>query len=173
MTAQALGTHTAPATSLKLEYVHGYNGSLTLPTPSGEFRSYSNNLVTLKSGEVVFPAASTCVVFNYTWNTQRFFLGHSGPVTCVALHPNGRIVASGQVGHKPPVCIWDSMPGPKGAGMLAAPAEPRHIANLMRHTVGLTCLAFSPDGLLLASVGGDARHTVRCGAGFGWLTQCS
>jgi hypothetical protein len=30
-------------------------------------------------------------------NTQRFYRGHTEDVVCVAVHPNGRVVASGQM----------------------------------------------------------------------------
>lgn len=110
----------------------------------------------------MFPASSICVVFSYQWNVQRFFSGHTAPVTCVALHPFENVVASGQVGHNPPICIWDPMPL-EDQDVLQSPTRPnpRHVANLMKHTVGISCLAFSPDGVLLASVGGDSHHTVR------------
>lgn len=40
---------------------------------------------------------------------QRFFLGHNDDVLSVAIHPNRMVVASGQCGKPPCVCVWDAM----------------------------------------------------------------
>ena len=37
---------------------------------------------------------------------QRFFLGHTDDISCLAVDPSGEFVATGQVGKEPFVCIW-------------------------------------------------------------------
>lgn len=152
--------------------MYGYSGGLTFSMGSGEpdFRAYASNVKVLSSNEVVYPAAAVCIVHNLKWNTQRFFLGHTSAVTCIAVHPSGSIVASGQLGNRPPVCIWDARPSagatvsglssPSAAPTTSGGAVPKHLANLMHHTDGISCCAFSPDGALLITVGGDVKHTV-------------
>lgn len=42
--------------------------------------------------------------------TQRFFDGHSDDVTAIAVHPNGRVVASGQVHNLRLLCLFRNVP---------------------------------------------------------------
>ena len=80
----------APDSELALEYVHGYAGG----TPGGGARYHgggnrgsdrsggggggtrSTNVVWLRSGEIVFPAAAVVVIHDFEVNRQRFFTGH-------------------------------------------------------------------------------------------------
>jgi WD40 repeat protein len=42
--------------------------------------------------------------------SQRYFFGHNNDITCMAIHPSRRFVATGQQTHKhgtPYLCIWD------------------------------------------------------------------
>jgi WD40 repeat protein len=48
----------------------------------------------LGSGEVVFPAARACVILSPNGQEQRIFTGHSQEVTCLIVHPSGRLIAS-------------------------------------------------------------------------------
>ena len=88
----------APEDELKLEYVLGYNAELL------------NNLHSLKSGEVLYAVARVCVVLNLTGGrrTQRIFSRHEREVTCLAVHPDGITVASGEVGEFPTCYVWSS-----------------------------------------------------------------
>ncbi|KAK7902027.1 hypothetical protein WMY93_018796 [Mugilogobius chulae] len=69
-------------------------------------------------------------------------------ISCLALHPERSLVATGQVGKEPYVCVWDTFTV--------------QTVSLLRdgHTHGIACLAFSADGQRLASVGLDAKNTV-------------
>ena len=77
------------AAHLALEHVHGYNGDCT---PKGAARP--TNAHWLRGGELVYPAAAAVVVLDPRTGRQRFFLGHSDYVSCVAPHPGGGVVAS-------------------------------------------------------------------------------
>ena len=144
-----------PNTSLELEFIHGYSGK----TPAQ--KSQTNNIFTLASGELVFPASATVVCYSKALHRQRFFHGHDDDVTCLAVHQNGSIVASGQVGRKPQICIWDAGVA-QGSSMAIGgeSASIQHIGNLLLHERKVAALAFSHDGQLLASVGGDDYHTI-------------
>ncbi|CAH1249369.1 EML1 [Branchiostoma lanceolatum] len=108
---------------LELDWVYGYNG-----------RSCRDNLHQLASGEVVYFIAAVAVLYRPIEKTQRHYFGHTDDITCLAVHPDGVTVVSGQVGghrrdielphyakldpyfntpdrenwYKSRVCIWDS-----------------------------------------------------------------
>ncbi|MBZ3880418.1 Echinoderm microtubule-associated protein-like 6, partial [Sciurus carolinensis] len=66
----------------------------------------------------------------------------------LALHPDKTLIATGQVGKEPYICIWDSY-------------NVQTVSILKDvHTHGVACLAFDSDGQRLASVGLDAKNTV-------------
>eukprot|EP00505_MAST-04D_sp_SCG-Rhode-Island_P002813 Stramenopile-MAST_4_protein_2813 len=141
-----------PATSLDLEFVHGYSGK----TPFQECKA--DNIFMLTSGEIVYPASATVVMYHKGLHQQRFFHGHDDDVTSLAVHPDGSMCASGQVGRKPPICVWDS--GASGGQNGGGDNGIYHMGNLMLHERRVCALDFSGDGQLLASVGGDDYHTV-------------
>ena len=65
----------------------------------------------LKTSELVWAVAGVCVIFDENRMTQRFFVGHDGEVSCLAIHPDGLICASGQMGRSnAKVCIWSAGP---------------------------------------------------------------
>jgi len=47
------------------------------------------------------------VVWNIYNKKQRFYEGHKKKVTCMNIHPNKMIVASGENGHQPEIHIWN------------------------------------------------------------------
>ena len=130
-----------PVCSLQLEFVHGYAGSKTS----------CPNTFELKYGELIWFAAATVVMHSRTSGTQRFYFGHDNDVTCLAIHPDGVHVASGQVptaGSKAnPIRVWNS-----GSSTVIANDK----CALPVHTSAVSCLAFSSDGRLLVSVGDDS-----------------
>ncbi|XP_007943077.1 echinoderm microtubule-associated protein-like 3 [Orycteropus afer afer] len=101
-----------PPETLSLDWVYGYRG-----------RDSRSNLFVLRSGEVVYFIA--CVVVLYRpgggpggpgGGGQRHYRGHSDCVRCLAVHPDGVRVASGQTAGvdkdgkplQPVVHVWDS-----------------------------------------------------------------
>ncbi len=70
----------------------------------------------------------------------RTFAGHESPVECVALSPDGRLVATG--GRDRRVKLWDAATG-------------QLVRTLDGHQGIVHAVAFSPDGRLLASAGRD------------------
>ncbi|CAN0531137.1 unnamed protein product, partial [Ectocarpus sp. 8 AP-2014] len=90
-----------PDSGLVLEYVHGVGGRRNSATRS-------TNVVWLRSGEIVYPAAGVVVIHDFETNRQRFFTGHDEAITAVAVHPHHDIVASGQAGREAIVCLFDA-----------------------------------------------------------------
>ncbi|XP_045921154.1 echinoderm microtubule-associated protein-like 6 [Micropterus dolomieu] len=132
-----MSDRSAPGCRLRLDWVYGYRG-----------HQCRNNLYYTAGKEVVYFVAGVGVVYNTREHSQRFYLGHNDDIISLALHPERSLVATGQVGKDPYVCVWDSFTV--------------QTVSLLRdgHTHGIACLAFSADGQRLASVGLDAKNTV-------------
>ena len=90
-----------PDTTLTLERVYGYGAA---DTRNNLFYSnYSNT-----SNEIVYFAAATNIVLDTRSNVQRFHRDHTDDIISLALHPNGRIAATGETGRKPKIIIWNT-----------------------------------------------------------------
>ncbi|CAM9920159.1 unnamed protein product, partial [Discosporangium mesarthrocarpum] len=57
---------------------------------------------------VVYHAGRACVSYSGAEHRQRFNLDHTDDVVSLALHPSGRIAATGEVGTNPKIIIWDT-----------------------------------------------------------------
>ena len=107
------------------------------------------------------------VIYDRQLQTQRFYTHHDDDITCFAVHPNGVICASGQVGRAPSISIWDSgaaawentLP-PEEGGPVSWPQTAEPLGDLDFHQRSIDCLDFSHDGRLLVSVGGEDSHMV-------------
>uniref|UniRef100_A0A3B3TPX9 EMAP like 6 n=1 Tax=Poecilia latipinna TaxID=48699 RepID=A0A3B3TPX9_9TELE len=132
-----MSERSAPACRLRLDWVYGYRG-----------HQCRNNLFYTAGKELVYFVAGVGVVYNTREHSQRFYLGHNDDIISLALHPERLLVATGQVGRDPYVCVWDSFTA--------------QTVSLLRdgHTHGIACLGFSADGQRLVSVGLDAKNTV-------------
>ncbi|MED6245933.1 Echinoderm microtubule-associated protein-like 5, partial [Ataeniobius toweri] len=66
----------------------------------------------------------------------------------LALHPERVLVATGQVGKEPYICVWDSYTV--------------QTVSILKdvHTHGIACLAFDLEGQCLVSVGLDSKNTI-------------
>ena len=109
---------------------------------------------------VVSSSGSSVVVRCLATGGCSFLQAHSAAVSCIALSPCGGWLASGQhaaPGVKEAIAVWS---WPSVLAALAAPpagadgAAP--VRRLSFHRGGLQALAFSPDGRLLASLGGES-----------------
>ncbi|XP_070622263.1 echinoderm microtubule-associated protein-like 3 isoform X1 [Erythrolamprus reginae] len=95
-----------PTQKLQLDWVYGYRG-----------RDCRANLYILNSGELVYFIACVVVLYHVQRRTQRHYLRHTDCVRCLAVHPDGIRVASGQMAGvekdgkplQPFVHIWDSV----------------------------------------------------------------
>ncbi len=88
---------------------------------------------------------------DFTWRYYRslytewkpvLLQGHRGAVESVAVRGDGKLLASASGGADPCIKLWD-------------PATRKEIATLRGHKGDVNCVAFSPDGALLASGGDD------------------
>jgi len=127
----------APATDLELDYVHGYRS-----------QDATNNLFYNAAGDVVYSSAAIGIIYNSVTHSQKFYIGHDDDIISLAVSPDRQFVATGQLGKKPSVHVWDAA---TGQGICVLPSF---------HTRGVPCVAFSADSKQLASVGQDANHAI-------------
>ena len=153
---------TEPSTDLELEFIYGYAGFS--PTVVGDLHG-DQNIFYLRNGEMIYPASAVIVMYDPTDHTQRFFDKHDDDVSGMCIHPDGEIVATGQVGHAPELIIWRALPNEdddtdSDLFDTRGKFKGEQLGELMFHTRSIRAMDFSPDGNLLMSVGGDDHHTI-------------
>jgi len=127
-----------PAHRPKIEWVYGYRG-----------KDARLNLHLLPTGEIVYFVAAVVVLFNADEHAQRHYLGHTGEIKCITVHPNRLLIASGQSsGHnekegRAHIRIWNSVS-----------LQTIHILGMSDLIKQVVCLSFSKadGGNLLLSV---------------------
>eukprot|EP00826_Nyctotherus_ovalis_P024590 TRINITY_DN189_c0_g1_i1.p1 TRINITY_DN189_c0_g1~~TRINITY_DN189_c0_g1_i1.p1 ORF type:complete len:694 (+),score=220.79 TRINITY_DN189_c0_g1_i1:111-2192(+) len=132
-----------PTEDYDLEYVYGY-------------RTYDcrQNLYFTASGKVVYNVAALGVVLDPKTNTQKFFGGgstgkplskdmHDDDIVCLSISPDRKYVATGQVGAKATLYIWDAetcnLKGPKSKYRITT-----------KNTRAVSACSWSSDGKLVA-----------------------
>ncbi|KDO53223.1 hypothetical protein CISIN_1g047837mg, partial [Citrus sinensis] len=96
------------------------------------------------SSKCAYVAGCVLVVYDVDSSTQsHLMVSHRmpKPLCCVAMSRDGRYVAAGESGPQPAVLVWDC-------------ANLAFISELKGHLYGVECIAFSPDGEHLVTVGG-------------------
>ncbi|KAK4730481.1 hypothetical protein R3W88_023469 [Solanum pinnatisectum] len=97
----------------------------------------------VSNSKCVYIAGCVAVVYDVNSSTQSHLVVSNRlpkPLSCVAVSCDGRFIAAGESGPHPAVVIWE-------AASLVMKYE------LKSHQYGVACIAFSPDGKHLASVG--------------------
>ena len=126
-----------PHTRASIDWVHGYKGYKA-----------KNNLRYLVDGSIAYHAAGLGVVYDPQTHTQRHFGRHTDEITAIAFAPDKRTVATGEVGRRPKIYVWDA---------ISMQALKQLQGKLQR---GVKCMAFSPSGALLAAVDTSDEHQV-------------
>lgn len=88
------------------------------------------------------------MLFNSKKLSQAYLLNTSRKaITAIAYSQCGRYVATGECGQNPAIKVWELDPAtPNGCGGTA-------IAEFLGHKYAISCIAFSPTGKYLVSVG--------------------
>jgi len=142
-----------PGAKLALHHVYGYDGDFTRHGSSIK----GKNVLWVDSRRVVYPAAAVVVVQEVAGDRrQGFFCGHSDDVTCVAVHPQRTLAASGQKGKDCCVLVWDVTKAKRGVSLN------RHVVKLKPPNAsrGISGVDFSGDGKFLLAVGMDDQRTI-------------
>ena len=138
----------APKANYVPNYAYGYRGY-----------DSRQNLFFNPDGSLVYPLATLGIVMNPTTNTQLFFGGkalgkginqHDDDILCLNITNDGKRVATGQVGVKPKVFIWNSQTGEYVSKYVLTEKNVR----------GVIACAFSRNGQYLAFVDLSDNHSV-------------
>lgn len=127
----------APKVSATIDWVHGYRGYKT-----------KNNLRYLLDGTIAYHAAGLGIIYDPKTHSQRHFDKHTDDITAMAFASDKRTVATGEVGKKPKIYVWDT---------ISMQVLHKFSGKLQR---GIKCLAFSPSGKLLAAVDVSDDHQI-------------
>lgn len=123
-----------PLASMELEHAIGFTGSL------------KNSLHLLPNGQEVIYVAGGCVVIASLSDPhqQTFLRGHTEPICCLDVSPDGRLAVSGQRGRIADVIVWDL-------------EQRRELYRLQEHDAhlegGIALVAFADDSRFLLTVG--------------------
>ncbi|XP_044261628.1 mitogen-activated protein kinase-binding protein 1 isoform X1 [Tribolium madens] len=104
-------------------------------------------------GTIAYPAGCTVVLFNTKTEEQHHIINSSRKtITCLAFSSCGRYIVTGECGHQPAVRVWDlySDPIPSHPGLSP---QPQQVAEFIGHKFGVNCVAFSPSGKYVVSIG--------------------
>ncbi|XP_071162130.1 echinoderm microtubule-associated protein-like 6 [Mytilus edulis] len=132
-----MASKTAPKSQLRLEWVYGYRG-----------HQCRNNLFYNVGKDIVYFVAGVGIVYNQTEHKQKFYLGHDDDILCLSMHPERSIVATGQTGKNPFICVWDT--------------NNMETLSMLKdgHQNGIAAIGFDKDGGRVVSVGLDTHSTI-------------
>jgi WD40 repeat protein/Ca2+-binding EF-hand superfamily protein len=138
----------SPSTKLEMDWVYGAN-----------LKSSLSSVHYAKNGHIVYPAASLVVVLNkgdadINNKSQLVISAHTEEVTCVAMHPDGEIIASGQRGPDVHVSLTSAL-----TGQVLARLQPR-VKSDPSLAQAVTAICFSHDGNLVAFSTADEENTL-------------
>ena len=130
--------HTAPNADLELEWVYGYRSQGT-----------RNNLRYNDRGDIVYHCDAVNVVMTKGGGgMQKHHVQHTGLISCMAMHPEKMLFATGEMGKTPKIIVWNS----------ETMKNERVISGF--HRRGIAALQFSRDGKRLVSLGFDDDHSI-------------
>lgn len=129
--------NTEPASYLELDSISGFACER-----SREALKYTH------SGDIVFFSAAIAAVMSAETGRQTFYLDHHSTLTAMAIHPLEDLIATGELGERPAVRVWNS-----SSKTTLVVLDGFH-SRMIRH------LAFNCDGTLLAVLGGDDHHRI-------------
>lgn len=126
-----------PTVTFELEWIHGYRA-----------RDSKNNITILKDGCIAYHAAAVGIVYDHEDHTQKHFNKHGDDITAIAFSSDERTVATGEIGPKPIIYIWDA----------CTMQELVCIKGKLKK--GIQALSFSPSGKFLVGCAIDVDHHV-------------
>ena len=136
-----------PSAALRRKLVLGYNGL-------GK-HNRSPNLFTLPDGRLLYCTASLAILADLASGAQSYYEGHGDDICCVALHPNGELVATGQGasagGADASIHVWSiaSRQRLASVGQVLDERKNDGVSTKPFYPGSLCALAFGPDGRLL------------------------
>ena len=142
--------YAVPNQELELEAVHGCRG-----------HDRHGNACFNSSFHAVYYTAKLVVVQDREHGLQRFFMGHSEDISCVAPHPIGRLFASGQTGTTPLICVWDSQrQEPRSFEGRTQRSLKQIVCFQATDAKGILVMSFAEQGTLLVTVSDNLEHSL-------------
>jgi hypothetical protein len=132
-----------PDVVLNLDWVYGFQA-----------QKARNNAFYTSDGRIAYHTACVGIVYDPLSHKQSFHLSHADEIVSLAMHPTLSILASGESGKKPRVCIWNTKSLQSG--------EHTQLITVIRgfHNRAVSQLAWSPSGRILVTIGQDPFHSV-------------
>mmetsp|Transcript_3035 Transcript_3035/g.4634 ORF Transcript_3035/g.4634 Transcript_3035/m.4634 type:complete len:1138 (-) Transcript_3035:82-3495(-) len=150
------------------DYVFGIKSAVTsgsciypCPLPVNEEDEEMTN-------KIIYASAALGVVHDTVTNRQLFFEGHDDDITCITVAPGSAgLVATGQLGKKSVVCIWDcSMLGERdGSSSYSHRYNVSDGGLIARVGLGffqraVCAVTFSYDSKYICAIGSDDHHAM-------------
>jgi WD40 repeat protein len=128
-----------PDVVLNLDWVYGFQA-----------QKARNNAFYTADGRIVYHTACVGLVYDPLSHKQAFNLSHADEIVSLAIHPKLSIIATGESGKTPRVCIWSTK------------TENVELIAVLRgfHKRAVTQLTWSPSGRRLVTIGQDKFHSV-------------
>ena len=126
-----------PEVSLDISWVYGYQSKLS-----------SNNLVYNSQGCLVYHIGRFAIVYSLIDHCQNIFTGHTHEILCLAIHPKGFYVATGDEAVKSRIIIWNS------TTFEIVFTDNSTLEN------GISNISFSDDGSMICAMSNDFYHSV-------------
>lgn len=124
-----------PGIKVALEWAYGYGAA-----------GSRQNVYYTQGGDIVWHAGEVGIVYTPQMEdrkaTQQFMTAHSDLIVCLATSSDGRLCATGEVGERPKVVVWDT--SNIDGGSLSV--------FVGYHARAVVAIAFSRDNTLLASL---------------------
>lgn len=152
-----------PSYDMTRHYIFGLNSNLN----SGDSIYAVSNERSPASFRLLYTSAAVGVMHDLVSNTQSFFDGHTDDITCITLDKASSLVATGQTGKDPFVCIWDyiycttggEFCGDHGYNILHSSGLVRKVGDGFFYR-GVCSVCFSFDATYLCAIGCDDHHTL-------------
>ncbi|OQR83272.1 microtubule-associated protein [Achlya hypogyna] len=128
----------APAGQLDLAFVHGYRG----------FDTRNNLRYGADASTCIYHTAAVGIVYSKAHHRQIFHFGHTDDIVCLAVHPEGHLVATGETGKTPKLILWDANSGSSLCTIVGF------------HRRGVALVAFTSTGEHIVSHGMDDDHSL-------------
>lgn len=125
-----------PRIEISLYHTFGYHS-----------KNVRNNLK-LINNSVLFFSGALAISQNIETNEQRYFDSHRNKITALSINPERNLVATGEIGFRPTVFIWD--------------AQTLIIMKKLSKglKMGIKSLEFSPDSTMLLTICSDKYNTL-------------
>lgn len=122
---------------LELSHVYGYRG----------WDCRNNIMFCDSSNSIAYHIAGIGIVHGLIDNAQILNVDHDNGISCMCVHPEGHIIASGDIAPNPRIILWDARTGVT-------------IRSIKYHTDGISHVSFCSSGSMIISLGADSFRTV-------------